>query len=101
MWWSALTYLPVALPFALITIVGGVECSESAAAGGDNYDTRSILFVEGLASAVGGALGGVVQTTPYFGHPAYKTMGAGWAYMLLGSLVLAADGLFRLVCPIL
>jgi AGZA family xanthine/uracil permease-like MFS transporter len=93
-WWSALTKLPLALPFALITVVGGVECSESAAAAGDNYDTRSILFVEGLASAVGGALGGVVQTTPYFGHPAYKRMGAGWAYALLACMVLALMGYF-------
>src|SRR5439155_26255788 len=43
-WWSALAKLPVALPFALATIVGGIDCTESAASAGDEYDTRTILL---------------------------------------------------------
>jgi AGZA family xanthine/uracil permease-like MFS transporter len=92
--WSALAKLPVALPFALFTLVGGVQCAESSAAAGDAYDTRSVLVVQGLASTAAGLLGGVVQTTPYFGHPAYKKMGAGWAYVVLGTLALALVGYF-------
>jgi AGZA family xanthine/uracil permease-like MFS transporter len=62
-WWQrvflqALADLPVMLPFALATIVGGIDCTESAAAAGDEYDTRTILLTEGLASvAAGGAVG--------------------------------------------
>jgi AGZA family xanthine/uracil permease-like MFS transporter len=98
-WWSqvlagALTYLPIALPIALTTLVGGVQCAESAAAAGDDYDTRSVLFAQGAASALGGLLGGVVQNTPYFGHPAYKTMGAGTLYALAATLLFACIGYF-------
>jgi AGZA family xanthine/uracil permease-like MFS transporter len=93
-WLAALAKLPVALPFALFTLVGGVECAESAAAEGDEYDTGGVLMAQGVASAVGGLMGGVVQTTPYFGHPAYKRMGAGWSYVVLGTLTLALIGYF-------
>jgi AGZA family xanthine/uracil permease-like MFS transporter len=93
--WSAAIYkLPLALPFALFTLVGGVQCAESSAAAGDEYDTRGVLLVQGAATTVAGLLGGVVQTTPYFGHPAYKKMGAGWTYALVGTLAIALAGYF-------
>jgi AGZA family xanthine/uracil permease-like MFS transporter len=98
-WWghvllTALTKMPVALPFALATIVGGIDCTESAAAAGDEYDTRTILLTEGIASLVAGLLGGVIQTTPYIGHPAYKKMDARAAYTLANALFVAAVGCF-------
>jgi AGZA family xanthine/uracil permease-like MFS transporter len=98
-WWSAvfsaaLAKLPVALPFALATIVGGIDCTESAASVGDEFDTRAVLLTEGLASLLAGALGGVIQTTPYIGHPAYKKMGGRAAYTLATALVVGAAGLF-------
>ena len=80
-------YLPIALPFAVATIVGGTDNTESAAAAGDVYDTRAILATEGLATLAAGLCGGVVESTPYIGHPAYKKMGAGAGYA-------AATGLF-------
>jgi AGZA family xanthine/uracil permease-like MFS transporter len=98
-WWSkvftaALAKLPVALPFALATVVGGIDCTESAASVGDEYDTRTILLTEGLASLLAGVLGGVIQTTPYIGHPAYKKMGGRAAYTLATALVMGVGGLF-------
>src|SRR5262249_21173683 len=98
-WWgdvaaAALAKAPVALPFALATIVGGIDCTESAAAAGDEYDTRAILLVEGVASIIGGCLGGVSQTTPYIGHPAYKKMGGRSAYTLATALFIGAVGYF-------
>jgi AGZA family xanthine/uracil permease-like MFS transporter len=98
--WSALQKLPLALPFALFTLVGGVQCAESSAAAGDDYGTRGVLLVQGAASTIAGLLGGVVQTTPYFGHPAYKKMGSGWAYVVLGTLVLALAGYFGWFAPV-
>jgi AGZA family xanthine/uracil permease-like MFS transporter len=96
-WWKevfvqALGKLPVALPFALATIVGGIDCTESAAAAGDEYDTRTILLTEGVASVAAGLLGGVIQTTPYIGHPAYKKMGGRAAYTLATALFIGAAG---------
>jgi adenine/guanine/hypoxanthine permease len=94
--WSALGKLPIALPFALATIVGGIDCTESAAAAGDEYDTRSILMTEGVASVLAACFGGVIQTTPYIGHPAYKTMGGRAAYTLATALFVGAAGYFGL-----
>jgi AGZA family xanthine/uracil permease-like MFS transporter len=89
---TALAKLPVALPFALATIVGGIDCVESAAAAGDEYDTSAILLTEGLASLLAGLLGGVIQTTPYIGHPAFKKMGGRAAYTLANALFIGAVG---------
>jgi AGZA family xanthine/uracil permease-like MFS transporter len=98
-WWegvfeSALAKMPVALPFALATVVGGIDCTESAASVGDEYDTRAVLLTEAGASLVAGLLGGVIQTTPYIGHPAYKKMGAGAGYTLATALFVGVVGYF-------
>jgi AGZA family xanthine/uracil permease-like MFS transporter len=100
-WWqrvgaAALGKMPIALPFALATIVGGIDCTESAAAAGDEYDTRTILLTEGVASVLAALLGGVIQTTPYIGQPAYKTMGGRAAYTLATALFIGAAGYFGL-----
>jgi AGZA family xanthine/uracil permease-like MFS transporter len=91
-WWPALPealgFLPVALPFTLAVVVGGVDNTESAAAAGDEYRTRDVLLVEGIATLVAGVCGGVVQNTPYIGHPAYKAMGARAGYVLATALVI-------------
>lgn len=91
---EALNKLPVALPFALATIVGGIDCTESAASAGDEYDTRAILLTEGGASLIAGLLGGVIQTTPYIGHPAFKKMGGRAAYTLAAALFIGGVGVF-------
>jgi AGZA family xanthine/uracil permease-like MFS transporter len=88
----ALGRLPLMLPFALATIVGGIDCTESATAAGDEYDTRGILLTEAVASLVAGLCGGVIQTTPYIGHPAYKKMGGRAAYTLATALFIGAVG---------
>ncbi len=89
---DALPYLPVALPFALVTVVGGIDCTESAAAGGDEYDTKTVIAVEAIATLLAGLSGGVIQTTPYIGHPAYKAMGGRAAYTLATALLIGSAG---------
>jgi len=91
--WHALASLPIMLPFALATVVGGIDCTESAAAAGDDYDTRAILWTEGLASIAAGLCGGVIQNTPYIGHPAYKAMGGRAAYTLATAVFIGGAGL--------
>ncbi len=90
---ESLEYLPVAIPFALGTVVGGIDCSESAAAAGDHYDTGQVIAVEGLATVVAALCGGVIQTTPYIGHPAYKAMGGRAAYTLATALFVGGAGI--------
>ncbi len=89
-------YIPLAIPVAVATVIGGIDNTESAAAAGDVYATRSILLVEGIATLVAALCGGVIQNTPYIGHPAYKEMGSRAAYTLATGLFIgigAATGL--------
>jgi AGZA family xanthine/uracil permease-like MFS transporter len=90
-------YLPLALPFAILTVIGGIDVTESARVAGDEYNTRDILLVEALATLVAGLFGGVSQTTPYIGHPAYKAMGGRAAYTLATGLVVGLGGIFGYV----
>ena len=90
---DALAYLPIALPFAIATVVGGIDCTESAAAAGDEYDTRTVIGIEAIATLLAGLSGGVIQTTPYIGHPAYKAMGGRAAYTLGTALLVGSAGL--------
>jgi AGZA family xanthine/uracil permease-like MFS transporter len=99
-----LPYLSIALPFALVTTVGGIDNTESAAAAGDEYRTRDILLTEAVATLLAGLFGGVVQNTPYIGHPAYKSMGARAGYTLATGLVIglgATTGLLAVLVAIL
>jgi adenine/guanine/hypoxanthine permease len=91
---EAVSYLPVAIPLALATVVGGIDCTESASAAGDDYPTGQIIAAEGVATLVGGFFGGVIQSTPYIGHPAYKAMGARSAYTLATAIFVGAAGVF-------
>jgi AGZA family xanthine/uracil permease-like MFS transporter len=93
-WRDALSYLPVAMPLALATVVGGIDCTESAMAAGDDYPTGRIIAAEGVATVMGGLFGGVIQSTPYIGHPAYKAMGARSAYTLATAIFVGAAGIF-------
>jgi len=90
-------YLPLLLPFGLLMVVGGINVSESARAAGDDYRTRDVLLVEALATLVAGVCGGVAQTTPYIGQPAYKHMGARSGYTLLAGLFVGLGGVFGYV----
>jgi len=90
---EALAYLPFVLPFALVTVVGGIDCTESAASAGDEYDARVVIGVEALSTLIAGLSGGVIQTTPYIGHPAYKAMGGRAAYTLATALVIGTAGI--------
>ena len=92
-WPDTVKYLPIVSPFALGTVVGGIDCTESAAAAGDEYHTGRIIGVEAVATVVAGACGGVIQTTPYIGHPAYKAMGGRAAYTLATALFIGTAGL--------
>ena len=92
--WAA---LPVALPFALATIIGGIDNTESAIAAGDHYRTREILLTEAIATIVAGLCGGVIQNTPYIGHPAYKAMGARAGYTLATGLVIGLGAMVGVI----
>lgn len=90
---KALAFLPVAVPFGLLTVVGGINVTESARVAGDNYNTRDILLVEAFSTLLAGLTGGVAQSTPYIGHPAYKAMGARAGYTIATGLFVGLGGM--------
>ncbi len=101
---ASLKYLTIAIPFALLTIIGGINNTESARLAGDEYKARDILLTEAFSTIISAFFGGVAQTTPYIGHPAYKKMGATWLYTLTAGLLIgigAAAGLISLVVAII
>lgn len=96
-WFSSMEatvqYLPYIIPFAIATVIGGIDCAESAASVGDDFDTRNVISIEALATIGASLCGGVIQTTPYIGHPAYKAMGGRAAYTLATALFVGGAGL--------
>ena len=90
---DAITYMPYIIPFAIATVIGGIDCAESAASAGDDFNTGRVIGIEGIATLVAGLCGGVIQTTPYIGHPAYKAMGGRAAYTLATALFVGFAGL--------
>ncbi len=97
----ALKFLPIAIPFAILTVVGGINVTESARVAGDDYSARGILLTEALATLVSGICGGVAQSCPYIGHPAYKRMGARAGYTVLTAIFVGLGGIFGYVSMIL
>src|SRR4030095_8158894 len=97
---ATLPYLSIALPFALVTIIGGIDNTESAAARGDEYRPRAVLLTEAAATILAGGCGGVVQNTPYIGHPAYKAMGAGTGYTLATGIAIGVGAATGALSPL-
>jgi adenine/guanine/hypoxanthine permease len=101
---EVLPYLALATPFALATVIGGIDNTESAIAAGDEYRARDILLTEAVATMAAGCCGGVIQNTPYIGHPAYKAMGARAGYTLATAVVIgggAAVGAISVLVSVL
>ena len=73
-------------------MVGGINVTESARVAGDDYNTRDILLTEAVATLVAGVCGGVAQSTPYIGQPAYKRMGSRAGYTLLTGIFIGWAG---------
>ncbi len=90
---DTLGYLGYIIPFAVATVIGGIDCAESAASVGDEFSTREVIGIEAAATIVASFCGGVIQTTPYIGHPAYKAMGGRAAYLLATALFVGGAGL--------
>lgn len=97
---EALKYLPIAIPFGLLTIVGGINVTESAKVGGDDYNTKDILMTEAISTLIAGVCGGVAQSTPYIGQPAYKKMGSRAAYTLATGIFIGLGGIFGYISTI-
>src|SRR5207247_9745632 len=71
----------------------GSERAEAACCAGHEYRALDMLVTEAVATLVAGLCGGVVQNTPYIGHPAYTAMGARAGYTLATGLVIGVGAM--------
>ena len=60
----------------------------SAAAAGDDFETRPAMLVNGIGTVVAALLGSCFPTTIYIGHPGWKAMGARAAYSTINGIVI-------------
>lgn len=89
---DALPLLATAIPLGVYNFTEGMNNVESAAAGGDNYNLRSILVADGLGAVVGSFLGSPFPPAVYIGHPGWKAVGGRIGYSL------ATGGVTGLIC---
>ena len=94
---DGLGYITVSFPFALLTVIGGINVTASAHAEGQPYNTRSVLMTEAFSTLVAGLFGGVAQTTPYAGFPAYRRLQAAAGYTFLTGLFVGLGGVLGYV----
>ncbi len=94
---QVINYIPVVIPFALLVIFGTMSVDESAVRSGENYGVRNLAIIDGIATTVSALFGGIAQTTPYAGLPAYIKMDARSGFLLLNIIVVGIGGMFGLV----
>lgn len=94
---GALNYLPVIIPFSILTVIGGINVTESARLAGDEYNTREILLVDACSTIFAALCGAVAQTTPYIGQPSFKKMGSRAGYTVLTGLFVGICGMLGVI----
>jgi AGZA family xanthine/uracil permease-like MFS transporter len=99
-------FLAIAIPLGIGGFLNTMDNVESAAAAGDEFDTREAMLADGSASFVGSVFGSPFATGVFVGQPGWKEMGAGFGYtaatgiaVLLVS-VLGVLSLFQALIPI-
>ncbi len=97
MFGDSLKFLPMAIPLSFLVISVSINIVEAAKLMGDSYSVRSIIITDALATFAAGICGGVAQSTPYFGHSAYKRMGGRASYTLAAGLAVGLGGMFGLI----
>jgi AGZA family xanthine/uracil permease-like MFS transporter len=78
-----LPYLSVILAMGLFNVLGSMQNIESAAAAGDQYETRPSMLMNGIGSMAAALFGSTFPTTIYIGHPGWKALGARAGYSVL------------------
>ncbi len=86
---NAAPLLATAIPLGVYNFTEGMNNVESAAAGGDSYNLRSILLADGLGAVVGSFLGSPFPPAVYIGHPGWKAVGGRIGYSLATGVVIA------------
>jgi len=96
-------YLAVALPLGIGNAISTLNNIESAAAAGDNYDTKECMIVDGIGTLVGALLGSPFTTTVYIGHLGWKNCGARAGYSVavgVASLLICVLGIIPILLTV-
>lgn len=100
-----MTYISVAIPYAMLVVVGGMTVTDAAIEEGNDYSVRQVLIIDALCTACGAFLGASSQTTPYIGHTVYhRDFKAKSGYSMLSGLSVgigAMTGLLSLLSQVL
>jgi AGZA family xanthine/uracil permease-like MFS transporter len=80
-------HLSIILPMSVLDTLVSLQILESVKLAGDDYPTRPSLMVNGLATLAAAAFGSPFPTTLYFGHSAYKALGARSGYSTMSGVV--------------
>ena len=100
-WW---TYLTIILPLAALDTLASLQILESVKAGGDDFETRPSLLMNGIGTLTAAFLGSPFPTTLYVGHAAHKLNGARSGYSALNgvvTLVLCLTGVLPFVLRVI
>jgi len=100
---QTMPFLSVIAPMAIYQVLQDISAVEGAAAAGDNYDARAVVFCDGLGTLVCGLAGSTVCPVVYAMHPSYKAMGARLGFALwtpLTVLVVVTAGLTMFVAEL-
>ena len=93
MFGTVTNYIGIIIPFALLIAASAVNVVAGAKVVGDEYNASVVVRLDSAATAISAIFGGVVQTTPYFGHATYKRMGARTHYALGAAGVMTFVGM--------
>ncbi|MBS0538686.1 MAG: regulator [Proteobacteria bacterium] len=93
--------LVTAIPLGIYNFTEAMNNVESAAAGGDEYDLRYVLFADGLGGVVGALLGSPFPPAVYIGHPGWKAMGGRVGYSLFTGIFVSIVCFFGLAAFLL
>lgn len=96
-------YLSVIVPISIYHVLQDIASVEGATAAGDNYDVRSIVAADAVATLVCGLAGSVITPVVYATHPPYKALGARTSHSLLVGtvvLVVVVSGLMQFITPL-
>lgn len=87
-------YMAIIIPMGLFNLIGSLQNLESAEAGGDKFDEKSSLMVNGIGTMAAAVLGSPYPTTIYIGHPGWKSLGARAGYSIINGMIIQLLVLF-------
>jgi AGZA family xanthine/uracil permease-like MFS transporter len=95
-WSTALQFLGIIIPIAIIDFIVTIDNVESANSVKDPYPVLEPMLLDGTYTIVGAIFGSPYPNTTFIGHPAYKRMGARVNYGTMAAIILFILVLFGL-----